>query len=381
MGGGRERCCCTSRACPIFTSDFTEDPPGLGTNLGDNWAELFGGDFIIEDSDAPPAVDPNLLTETGNAGAVAQCLVKHPRREKTGYLEVGIEGMTVGDARSSVLINCTSGATAYIYVSWERPASDQWKVTIGSTVDGDLVTYTNDVGDPDTGDTKQVQICWGPLGQDNKILVTVGTIAGSGTAGVNCFACATANPLGYYIGLKNELATPVHWDLVSWTEHHQSNSGGGCPHCLCTCEGYCVPQEVTATITNVSGCPALDGTVIQLTASGEDIDSEDQGLNVRWMHEDPHECGEHDLTLRMECCVDAGGGGPVDCSDTGGVIEPASFRMALGNADPCVSSPDTIYGGGASVCSPLSLVFGPFTISSEQECGCCDGEISITVTE
>jgi hypothetical protein len=371
------------RGCAIFTTDFTEDPPGLGTDLGDNWAELFGGDFTIEDSDAPPAVDPDLLQEAGNAGAIAQCLVKHPKRKKTGYLEVGIVGMTVGDARSSVLINCTSGATAYIYVSWERPANNQWKVTIGSTTDGDLATFTNDAGDPDTGDSKQVFICWGPLGRDDKILVTVGTIAGSGTAGVNCFACCTANPLGYYIGLKNELATPVYWDLVSWTEHHASNSGGGCPHCLCTCDGYCIPQEVTATIVNVSGCATLDGTTIQLTAGGEDIDSEDQGLNVVWSHDSPHECGEHDLTLAMECCVESAGGGPVDCTDTGGVIEPESFRMTLGNADPCVSSPGSDYASAIpeSTCSPLGLVFGPFTIASDNECDCCDGTVMIVVTE
>ncbi len=376
-------CDCCERECGILSTNFGEESPGPGQDLGPNWVEVAPGNFWLVD-EAPPDGSTDYLEERGTAGGMVKCTVPHPIQHETGYMTLGIVGMTTGDAKSSFVFNYLDGDN-YHYVSFERPLFNKWTVAVGKTTGGiasDIVSYSNDPAtNPYNFSDGEFTICWGPTRDNGKIVITVLGLPEPGGTDLNLVTCSSFHEDGHWTGLRNERAYPVFWNLFVWWEHYQTNNI--CPHCICTCLGYCIPRTVTATMQNVSGCAVLDGEEVDLTLNLPSSDSGDHGLQLEWDHDndDSITCGEHEFHIALHCCVSSGQGGSIDCTDTGGEIEPPGFRLVIGQDDPCIGG-GTVYGSArpTSTCNPLSLVFGPFTITSQQSCNCCDGTINVIVT-
>jgi hypothetical protein len=71
-------------------------------------------------------------------------------------------------------------------------------------------------------------------------------------------------PAGNAAGVGNGAATPLTIDSFAYYEAY-SKTRVDCPECVCTCQHYCLPMTLQATIEAISGCPNLDGLQFDLT--------------------------------------------------------------------------------------------------------------------
>lgn len=126
-----------------------------------------------------------------------------------------------------------------------------------------------------------------------------------------------------------------------------------CASCDCTCQAWCIPNRLIATFVELNECPDLDGLTIELE-NASNIKS-----GAGWVQTAVFNCP--DATYQWDLVYNCAG------EDFGSlnVIDSPLGNLGSVSADPA-----------ASMCHPLSLRFGPFSLGSVSGCGktdCCGG--------
>ena len=318
------RCCC-ARDCLIKEDLFNRAD---SDTIGNGWVEDSGNWEIVSNKlecTTPGGVIHNLATN--HFGSNNQVV----RAKISDYVD---------GARYRLLVQVNSDGTDYYYAEWHYVDSSNMYFRIGDT-NGVIEELGPDLPIPEGtvcefSSTEKAQLCM----QDSSSRMTV----------------CSASKAGEYTGLAAGSAVVVTFDDWQFYAHEEDRSD--CPSCDCSCEGYCIPDGLTATFENINECPELDGYAVDLLNEGP------TKFGADWYSESancPYELTEP-IALKLRCTS----GGSIGVENLQLVIEEGSASPLATLADPEVST-----------CNPISLRFGPYSYGSVSGGGfpttCCGG--------
>lgn len=216
---GRRRCCCPP--CWSFTDDFNRSN---NTDLGGDWEELTGDSEILNNELFTPVA------------AKVLCTQPHPKTTPTCFIYLKLTSLAAG-SRHEIRVNANEDGTGGELVYVQCTATT---IVIG-------------VGDPSDDEVTAWQDSPIPSSIDITICRPRDAIFADQTYGPKeAWACMTEADGGRYVTLRNGGTTDITWDDFEYWEHKFTHPD--CPGCPCTCDGWCVPKELTLTLTDVSGC-------------------------------------------------------------------------------------------------------------------------------
>lgn len=169
----------------------------------------------------------------------------------------------------------------------------------------------------------------------------------------------TVNPGFYVAGTRFGLGAsgsvyPVDYDYILMEEAwHTSRTN--CPACGCHCDfspraKFGVPMDLTGTFVQTHGCPNLHGTTFDIKTGG-----------------DPYAEWYVNHTFRTTTCEYEPGKG----FEIVGRLTCPSGDIRRARFDSNLQGP--VYATAQSTCSPLLMVFGPYTVGSGNQGHCDDG--------
>jgi hypothetical protein len=152
-------------------------------------------------------------------------------------------------------------------------------------------------------------------------------------------------------------------------------NGGGGQGTGC-CPDTTIPNTLTATFTNVSGCGCLDGWTCTLTF---------QPVIGHWRGNCTTPCH-----LPSVCVPGGGEGGlipvEIDFGCSAGVAGAGCLNFILqmtnagNNCDIIPSPPFSYITPSSCTCTPFEVDYNGVTIGSQGICGCCYGTVNISIT-
>jgi len=248
-----------------------------------------------------------------------------------------------------IIAKCDENADNYYYAEWHYVDSSNmyWRIckaTSGGGADQELAS----VG-PDTPISE---------GQECKFYATDGGQFCMEDISSRLTACDDPPLSGKYPGLGSGGVANAEWDDFEFEAHKQDDPE--CPVCDCSCNGHCIPDELTATVEEVNECPDFDDYSWTL-----DHDGQETRFGSEWNHT-AFSCDE-DIEIKLSC----------SSADNLGVenilldIVQGSFVL---HADSSAS--DIAPDSAASGCDPIALRYGPFSYGSVSGCAattCCNG--------
>jgi len=334
------RCCC-DRPCIIVEDDFNRVN---NTDLGPKWVEVSGDSEIVS----------NTLLQIPGPGLV-RTVASHPVNHVSGLVYGTAKNLQNGK-RYRLIINYVDSSN-YVYAEIYCTSSEVATVGIYNMAGGSPTTLAEvtNVGYL-AGDEAYMLLC---RSNDAVFLDTV--------LATVIWSCLNDNG-GRKAGLANGGSTALEWDDFQFTEHKITNAD--CPECYCDCDGNCIPKTLTLTVLASGLCACNDGayTTISYTTPIE---------NCTWF-------GTLDLDDMWSC---EGSIGTWEFTFLR-VNGPSGQRFYLcmlplgiglcGDPGPCAVGGN---GGGSfdysHTCSPLSVLFGPF--SCDTQGGICTYWIQITL--
>ena len=365
------RCCCKRRGCLIVGDDFNREP---STNLGSNWVE------VLEDSD----IYDNTLRIP--AGGIVRTARKHPANHWTGIYEVKLVDLQ-HDNKYRLLFNYKD-ADNYYYLEYHffYDSGDKVTLSLGSVSGGGDSTLQSST------------TSGGGVGGDAR-LVVCRDLDGVyfGVDGADIVECTLGDNGGRYAGLESAGNGSARFDDFIWEEHYYTNHD--CPPCLCSCEGYCLPEELTMTIVAYEDCcepcnnPSctLDG--LESTGSGSPAGEGYWQFDFsNWKYLYSGGCMTTDQSFHLLCPFNAPIEPPMshEQSQSGSlfhICDISEGQLQVGSSTGwdfiCHGTSGQAAYPSEYTCNPLWFKFGPFQIweSSEDPGGdilLCTFEIHVT---
>lgn len=361
---GRRRCCCAG--CWEFEDLFARSD---GNDPGSDW-NVVTGDWGIESEQLT-----EIYSDTaGTSGAKIICEQTVPARSPGEmYIEIEVPISTVEDGDNYYVYPCCpSNSTLgdltveYSYVS----ATSEWTVTISEGATTHATYTTTLTGSP----TNVTLICCADHG-NTAVKARVSPTVNEYTA------WASVDPGdGRFAGFGHD--NTGHQNVFDnfYLAELRANAEL-CVECFCQCGDLVVPDTLTATIVNTTNrLTCLEGESWTLNARSD-------GAQVfEWQ-------GEY-----------SNSGDTFDAVLTCGTGSATSFTLKWQTPCDCGTSSGSDCGienaDASSVCDPLYLLFGPYTVTFASNCdwcysylqppGCvgpppipddCSGEFWIAITE
>lgn len=233
--GGRRRCCC-KQGCDIVHDDFNRTD---STTVGSPWTEE-SGDWEI---------DSNTLTETTGTGII-RTTTTHPMNHWSGIYGVTFLNLQYGN-KYRLLFNVVNALNYYyveLYYYFDDP-NNMVRLSAGMVEDGvetELKSLTQ--AGPEPGYDEEMYLC-----RDYSGIYYISTLIGQW----GC--CGFPDNSGRRAGLANNSGSnTIAFDDYTWDEHFITDEN--CPRCYCSCEGYCIPDELTMTVEADCGLDGLETT-------------------------------------------------------------------------------------------------------------------------
>lgn len=331
---GRRRCCCGAD-CEVFTDDF--DRADSGT-VGNGWDEVVGVWAIVsnelEHTSTTPAM---ILHDSVNPFGSNNMVV---------YAEIGDY---VDGAKYRLIVQSNETGTEYYYGEWHYQDSGNMYFEVGDQagIIGDIVGPVLPIVEGtrcSLSITDGGQLCM----QDTSSRIT---------------ECVVPNTKAahHWAGMANDGTVGIIFDNWEFWAHLMDKED--CPVCDCSCEGWCIVDELVAEFEELSECPDLDGFTMNLEKPvGQPIATGGHWLSA------VTSCGTgqvEDYELDFTCTgSDSVANMKLDILQ--GTCTRKSDGAAYDYADPTVST-----------CEPLSLRFGPFSYEAVSGGGfetmCCHG--------
>lgn len=320
-----KRCCCPGD-CLITSDDFDR---ANSTDIGSDWEEM-SGDWDIF-SNKLRCFDP--------AGVVRN-------KAQNPYSDNQVVRARIMDyvdgAKYRLLVHLDDTGTEYYYGEWHYVDSSAMYVRVGSSVDGSLCEIGPILPIPE-GTTCEVSITEG--GQ-----LCVQDLAS------RCTVCVSPKAYEVYTGLAAGSAVVATFDDYEFYAHKADIDE--CPSCDCSCDGKCIPDDLTATYENLNQCPDLDDYSVSLKNSGP------TKFGADWYQDPAADCpGSIPETLELV----------MKCTGGGTSIGNLQLEFLQGSATPSSALADP----SVSTCDPISLRFGPFSYGNISGGGfpttCCGG--------
>lgn len=324
--------CCEPESCLIATADFNGDDSDTVKPADNNkvWIEI-AGDWDNDTNrckhvSTTPGICINETVNTfpGSNNMVVRC-------KFYGFAD---------GSKHRIIVQSNLAGTDYFYGEWYYyiDGTPKMDFTLGSSSAGVIGTITG--GSPiaegtqcEVSVTEGGQLCMQDLSSRITECVTPkeGDYAGVGSAGV--------------VGITFD-----DWEF--WAHEMDRDD---CPSCDCSCEGYCIEDDLTLEYEDISYCGNLDQVTHALTNAGP------IKFGADW-YTGAYSVGSpvdtHSFALR---CVGAGSEGVSNLRldilqgiPLGRKSDGASYDFP----DPSVST-----------CEPLSLRFGPFTYGNVSHSG------------
>lgn len=346
---GDRRCCCVVD-CLLFEDDFNRSD---NTNLGSNWEEVDEDSEIVSGELVVPASGMVVATAEADRGAMkVQATMVDLQPNKT----------------YRIIVNYS--ATGYSYVEYECT-----NTVIGS----DYVSYIR-VGTSGGGDDDEIEESY-TAGSD-KVLTACrneGGLFGTAESSENVAWNCEEEPNATRAGVANESATlDVEFDdFYIWNYEGRDSPAfpsepdvvHRCYFCPCECDGLCVGDTLTLTISATGASSCLDGEEITLTYQPGNDPFQWYGSKTM---KDPT-CPLVGSTVKWWVTCNTDGSFTV-YTDMGTVTQtgwsPSVYETASIQADAY-----------SITCDPLQLIFGQFTETITPPCSPCDGEYYVIITE
>lgn len=326
------RCCCSETAygCDIAADDFNRAD---STNIGSQWTE-HAGDWEIASN--------NLNVD--EVGLVRNHAVS-PYGTENQVVRAKIVDYAAGK-KYRLVVQLNSAGTDYYYGEWHYVDASNMYFRLGSS-SGVIA----ELG-PET-----------PIPEETECAVWVtegGQLCMADTSS-RMTECVTSKT-GEYTGLAAGSSDGATFDDFAFEAHKTDNPT--CTACDCSCDGWCVINELTGTFEEINECPGMDGAEVTLTNAGP------SKFGDGWLMAAPVLCGgglggSENISIKLNCA--------------GGSVGVEDFLMDIdaGGFDPVDGNPDYYYADpSVSTCSPLALRFGPFSYGNVSGCYntmCCNG--------
>jgi hypothetical protein len=338
VGSAFHEDCCPCD-CWIFEDTFARED---STSLGDDWNEV-AGDWGIEDEELVEEYDE----ETGTSGAQLFCTRSVPAASAGEmFIEVEVPVASIEDGDEYFIWPCcisdSKAGDIQVKFSWDETAN-QWTTTITGGNGGDSAIYTTAA----TGTPINIvfKVC-----ADHELSLTKAWISPT----VNEYAAwDDADPgTGQYCAIGHE-NTGHQNRFDNFSVEELRNGSEICRSCFCVCEEFAMPTTLTATIVNATYRAAcLEGESWEMEAVlGPQEVMWEGGLEKSTGY------ATEELNFRLTC-----GNGP-----------PSSFSLIpLEPLDRCHNTNvQKSADAELSMCVPLQLYFGPYTLGFSQDCELC----------
>ena len=355
---GRRRCCCPGE-CFVFADTFAE---GNTTDLGSDWNEVSGDWGILSQE----LVEDYSDGADCNSGATLICTQPVPiysAGEMYVQIEVQVADLTVGDVYK--LYPCctstsdTGGVTAtYTYLGdYLEDGLKYWQIDLaGGVYSGTVISQV--IGTP-TQIT--LYVC-----ADGEVNMVRGGIDPSES---KVAAWIEYDPgSGRYAGLGHAISGKlVILDNFEMGELRIPTEV--CAGCFCMCDLKPMPIHLTGTflhtwLTDATRMDCLEGITF-------DLDYEPGLSGPIWTgFVDIDTVESPPVTLRVSFTLACTAGWTFDIAVTDGGV-PVVNNCFTGNGSLGVSVQAKTTGLYQSTCDPLSLVYGPWLVASNDACNWC----------
>lgn len=344
-------CCCTE--CMIAEDDFNRN----GSDLGSSWTHD-PGDWITV------ATGPweNGYAESQADDSIAIHNTPHPTPSESGVVYLDIIGETPDSGMAYRAIVNAVDKDSYHFAEYIRNGASDSILRLGISSGGSDTILESKLIDGLTDPTLEPRRLTVMIA-DNEFCATVSHCVFS-------FVEVEESPiaLGYKAGFGGDLGAQFsHWTFL---KHAQTDPD--CPSCLCDCDTNYIPPVLSAH---------LEGTG-RMSTLFCDIELVWDRLNGAWISA-VVTCCNQGWQLKFFCPED-----PTDATT-------AKLVVLIGciNSDSPSTGPDYVSDGirwanTSSICTPISLVFGPFLVGGlDFACGCPtigvhpSGTYTITITE
>lgn len=319
---GRRKCCCAG--CEVFVDDFNRDDDPTGPGSG--WVEA-SGDWAIVSGELVSSANGLVYTTAGITNSQrrfvrVKCL---DAQEGKVYKLCPIVDHT---DNSYVYIEFACGASGLATLKLKNHPLDQ-------TFDEQEVTYY-------PGEDYLLIACCTAEG-------IYGTLATESQFVWDCY-----QKDGDRAGVAG---TGIEYDDFEFYRHAEDIAptvDQRCPHCMCECDGHCLPKTLTLTIN--STCEHRDGAQVTLTF--------DDSLYPRFkwtgsaMLEYPLSPGFSSLVTFTLYCATSGDNDFLLCAD--GYLDGQCSDDNYPQNDACGTGAHGDYPLEV-ICDPLQLTFGEYT--------------------
>ena len=325
---GDRRCCCV---CEIFNDNFT----GANSDtVGNGWVEVDGDWDIVSNELAHVSGTPGMcLHDSVNWFGSNNMVV---------YAKIG--GFVNG-SKHRLIVQSNEDGSEYFYGEWHYQDSSNMYFSLGD----------------ESGVFKTI----GPEapvldGQKCQLSITDGGQLCMSDISSRLTECVTPKDKDtfHYAGMANDGTVGITFDDWEFWAHLMDKED--CPVCDCSCEGWCIVDELVAEFEEIAYCPDMDGVTMDLDNTGDIVTGSHWYSAVTSCGTSPNE----DIQLDMTCTGSAGVDSMRLDINVGSFVRKSDSAQ-YDYADPTVST-----------CDPLSLRFGPFNyigVSGCAETTCCHG--------
>jgi hypothetical protein len=345
-------CCCST--CIIASDSFNR----TASTLGSGWTEVATEWATVA---SPPWVEG--YAESQIDGAIAINNTSHPVPDESGVVFLHIINETEDSGDSYKAIVNAVDIDNYHFAEYIRNGASDSILRLGICVSGaDTILESRlivGLTDP-VGEARVLSV----MIADNEFCASVTHAVLS-----KVYTDEAVIPLGYKAGMGGSLGTQFSY----WEYDQHAETLDGCPHCLCNCEEKYIVPILNA---HLEGTGRMAGLSCDIALLWVEVDSNWQGTAT---------CCDQvwDLTLT---CPEESGTPQWDVNTAKMTVNIGCKDSDLTNTGAYYIGPGVRYANELSTCSPISLVFGIFNVTTaELSCACgtfgTAGTYTITVTE